>query len=96
MATPFEQAQQAVAEGRLTPPVVSTHEGQVDYFGYQLAVHVGFLTLLTKGIHNRQVKLKDLRAYYGLKGRTHETALVELKVIQADYRTKFEASRAQA
>jgi hypothetical protein len=93
MATPFEQAQQAVAEGRLISPVVSTLEGKVDYFGYQLAVHVMYLSLMAKGIKNKQVKLKDLREYYGLKGRTAVDALPQLKAIQADYRAKFKASK---
>ena len=68
--TPFEQAVQQAQAGTLQTPTVSTSKGNIDYFKYQLATHKFYLSLMAKGIQNRQVKLKDLKWYYGLKGRT--------------------------
>ena len=68
--TPFEQAVAQVQAGTLQVPTVSMGEGNINYFKYQLAVHKFYLSLMAKGIQNRQVKLKDLKWYYGLKGRT--------------------------
>lgn len=61
--------------GTLKTPTVSTSEGTINYFGYQLAVHKYYLSLMSKGIQNRQVKLRDLKNYYGLKGRTASDCL---------------------
>ena len=68
--TPFEQALQQAQAGTLQTPTVSTSNGNINYFKYQLATHKFYLSLMAKGIQNRQVKLKDLKWYYGLKGRT--------------------------
>jgi len=68
--TPFQQALIQASEGKLQTPTVSTSTGNINYFGYQLAVHKYYLSLMAKGIQNRQVKLTDLKKYYGLKGRT--------------------------
>ena len=73
--TPFEKAIQQVKEGTLQTPTVSTGEGTIDYFNYQLAIHKYYLSLMSKGIQNRQVKLKDLKQYYGLKGKTASDCL---------------------
>ena len=68
--TPFQQALIAASKGKLQTPIVSTSEGNINYFGYQLAVHKFNLSLMAKGIQSRGVKLGDLKRYYGLKGRT--------------------------
>lgn len=68
--TPFQQAVEQVKAGTLQAPTVSTSNGNVPYFSYQLAVHKYYLSLMSKGIQNRQVKLRDLKQYYGLKGKT--------------------------
>ena len=68
--TPFETAIQQAKAGELRTPTVSTSNGNIDYFGYQLAVHKFNLSLMAKGIGSRGIKLKDLKQYYGLKGRT--------------------------
>jgi hypothetical protein len=68
--TPFEQAVAQAQAGTLKSPEVSMGAGKINYFQYQLAVHKYYLSLMSKGIQNRQVKLKDLKQYYGLKGKT--------------------------
>ena len=68
--TPFEQAVLKVQEGTLQVPTVGVGNGTINYFNYQLATHKFYLSLMAKGITNRQVKLRDLKQYYGLKGRT--------------------------
>jgi hypothetical protein len=77
--TPFEQAVLQAAEGKLQTPSVSTSSGQINYFQYQLAVHKFYLSLMARGIQNRQVKLKELKHYYGLKGRTASDCLPQLE-----------------
>jgi hypothetical protein len=68
--TPFQQAVAQVKAGTLQAPTVSTADGTINYFKYQLAVHKYNLSLMSKGIMSRNIKLKDLKWYYGLKGRT--------------------------
>lgn len=84
--TQFEQVQQQVKDGTLITPSVSTANGNVDYFGYQLAVHKYNLSLMAKGIQSRGIKLKDLKAYYGLKGRTAEDCLPQFLRIFDEYK----------
>jgi hypothetical protein len=68
--TPFEQAVQQAQAGTLQTPEVFMGTGKINYFQYQLAVHKFNLSLMAKGIGCRGVKLKDLKQYYGLKGKT--------------------------
>ncbi len=83
--TPFQQAVLAASEGKLKTPSVSMSEGNVDYFSYQLAVHKFNLSLMTKGIMSRGVKLGDLKKYYGLKGKTAKDCLPQFLKLMDDY-----------
>jgi hypothetical protein len=85
--TPFEQAQQNVKDGTLRIPLVSTANGNIDYFGYQLTVHKYNLSIMSKGMTCRGVKLKDLKAYYGLKGRTAADCLPQFLRIFDEYKS---------
>jgi len=85
--TPFETAILQAVEGTLQTPTVSTGDGQVDYFGYQLAVHKYNLRIMAAGMLCRGVKLKDLKHYYGLKGRTAKDCLVQFETIVNNYKT---------
>ena len=73
--TPFQQAVLDTQAGILKTPTVSTSKGDISYFNYQLAVHKFNLSLMAKGIMSRGIKLKDLKWYYGLKGRTASDCL---------------------
>ena len=86
--TPFQQAVLAASEGKLKTPSVSTSGGNINYFGYQLAVHKFNLSLMAKGIQNRQVKLRDLKQYYGLKGRTAADCLPQFLELMEQYSSK--------
>ena len=87
--TPFETAVLQVAAGTLQAPTVSTGDGQVDYFGYQLAVHKYNLRIMAEGMLCRGVKLKDLKHYYGLKGKTAKDCLVQFETIVNNYKASI-------
>jgi hypothetical protein len=86
--TQFEQAVLAVESGKLNTPTVSTSEGEVHYFDYQLAVHHFNLKLMAKGMQCRGIKLKYLKAYYGLKGRTAGDCLPQYEDLMNRYRIR--------
>ena len=86
--TQFEKAVLAVEGGKLSTPTVSTSEGDVDYFNYQLAVHHYNLKLMAKGLHFRGIKLKDLKAYYGLTGKSAADCLEQYEAIIEKYKTR--------
>lgn len=80
--TKFEQLVQQVNDGTLKAPSVSYQGRDVNYFAYQMIVHHFYLKLMAKGIGNRQVKLKDLKEYYGLKGKTASDVLVQFEALK--------------
>ena len=84
--TNFEKALQQVNEGKLQTPSVSIGDKQIDYFGYQLATHHYNLKLMSKGMQFKGIKLKDLKDYYGLKGRTASDCLPQFEKIMTDYK----------
>ena len=84
--TKFEQAQEDVKNGKLKTPSVSSGAKNIDYFGYQLSVHKMNLSLMTKGLQSRGIKLKDLKDYYGLKGRTAKDCLPQFLEIFDKYK----------
>ena len=86
--TPFQQAVQQAQAGTLQTPEVFMGEGRIDYFQYQLAVHKFYLSMMAKGIQNRQVKLRDLKQYYGLKGRTAADCLPQFLQLMEQYSSK--------
>ena len=90
--TPFQQAVLAISEGKLKTPSVSTSEGNINYFGYQLAVHKYYLSLMAKGIGSRGIKLGDLKKYYGLKGRTAADCLPQFIQIMDEYTKALKAA----
>jgi hypothetical protein len=88
--TQFEQAQQQVREGKLQTPSVSNGGKQIDYFGYQLAVHRFNLKIMASGMTCRGVKFSDLKRYYGLKGRSASDCLPQFEKILADYKAELD------
>ena len=87
--TQFEIAQEQVKNGNLQTPNVSTANGNVDYFGYQLAVHKFNLSIMAKGMTCRGIKFSDIKRYYGLKGRTAKDCLPQFEQIMADYQANL-------
>jgi hypothetical protein len=86
MKTPFEIAQEQVKNGELNTPSVSTKDGNIDYFGYQLAVHKYNLGLMAKGINFRGITFTQIKKYYGLKGRSAKDCLEQFIQIVEDYK----------
>lgn len=83
--TQFEEAKRKVLSGELTAPKVSVGTKNVPYFRYQLAVHKFNLSIMSSGMTCRGIKLKDLKNYYGLKGKTAKDCLPQFLQIMADY-----------
>lgn len=83
--TPFQQAQQDVRDGKLKAPNVDYEGKPVPYFRYQLAVHKHHLSIMAAGMTFKNVKLKDLKQYYGLKGRTAKDCLPQFIKIMEEY-----------
>ena len=77
--TPFQQAVMQVQEGTLKAPSVNYGAKEINYFAYQISVHHYYLKLMAVGIGNKQVKLKDLKNYYGLKGKTAKDVLTDFE-----------------
>jgi len=88
--TPFETAIQQAKAGELKTPTVSTSNGNIDYFGYQLAVHKFNLSLMAKGMQCRGIKLRDLKQYYGLKGRTASDCLPQFLMMIEGYKMMYQ------
>ena len=83
--TQFEQAVKAANEGTLKTPIVNSGGKMVDYFWYQLSVHHHALKVLSIGLKMKGVKLKDLKSYYGLKGRTASDCLEQFAEVMEKY-----------
>lgn len=80
--TNFERSIQQVNEGTLKAPSVNYQGREINYFAYQLISHHFYLKLMAKGIGNRQIKLKDIKEYYGLKGRTASDVLIKFEALK--------------
>ena len=91
--TLFEKAVFDAKNGDVTTPIVSQGDRNIDFFGYQLAVCKGQLQLMSIGMKFRNVKLKNIKAYYGLKGKTAKDCLPELEVIAYNYLTNLRKER---
>jgi hypothetical protein len=83
--TPFEEAVKEAKAGNLRVPKVSNGTKDIPYFQYQLAVHKFNLSLMSKGISCRGIKLKDLKAYYGLSARSAKDCLTQFNLIKEKY-----------
>ena len=86
--TPFQQAVLQVEGNQLQAPEVTWGGKKVNYFNYQLAVHHFNLKIMSRGMKCRGIKLKDMKAYYGLKGRTAADCLPQFEAVMNAYREK--------
>jgi hypothetical protein len=68
--TPFEQAHQDWMEGKIQLPRVYHGDSELNPFLYQIAVHKYYLKLMSVGIGTKQVKLSDIKKFYGIKGKS--------------------------
>lgn len=90
--TQFEQAKKQVQEGTLKAPSVSMGNRQIPYFRFQLNTHKFNLKIMSSGMKFRGVKLKDIKAYYGLTGKSAKDCLPQLEKIIADYEAEMVTS----
>ena len=90
--TKFEMAVTQAEMGKLELPSVTNGSNPIDYFWYQLSVHHFNLKLMAKGLKFRGVKLKDMKDYYGLKGRTAADCLLQFEQIIERYKVQSEVN----
>ena len=76
--TPFQQAILDYSDGKLKLPTVGTEAGDINYFGYQLAVHKYNLSLMAAGMQCRGITFTQIKKYYGFKGRTAKDCLPQM------------------
>jgi len=86
METPFEIAQKQVRAKTLQTPSVSVGTKPVDYFSYQLAVHKFNLKIMAGGMTCRGIKFKQIKEYYGLKGRSAKDCIEQFETIIQEYK----------
>jgi hypothetical protein len=84
--TPFELTVLRAEAGEIKVPVVfGANNSILGYFQYQLATHHFNLKLMARGLKFRGIKLKDLKNYYGLKGRSAVDCLKEFEAIKEKF-----------
>lgn len=83
--THFEKAVTEYKAGKLQAPNVSYDGKQIDPFKFQLANHRFAFRMLMAGLRVN-VKLRDLKEYYGLKGRTAKDCFTQFETIYLNYR----------
>jgi len=83
--TPFQQALLDHSDGKLQVPTVSTAAGDINYFGYQLAVHKYNLSIMAARMQCRGITFTQIKKYYGLKGRTAKDCLGQMDQLISAY-----------
>ena len=84
--TPFQQALLDHSDGKLQVPTVGTTSGDINYFGYQLAVHKYNLSIMAAGMQCRGITFSQIKKYYGLKGRTAKDCLGQMDQLISNYK----------
>jgi hypothetical protein len=80
--TQFEKAIAQAKEGSLKTPSVSYGDREVDYFAYQVATHYFNLKVMARGMKFRGITFKQIKDYYGLKGRSAADCLPQMEEIR--------------
>ena len=80
--TQFEIALAQVKEGNLQTPSVSVGSKEIDYFAYQVATHYFNLKVMASGLKFRGITFKQIKDYYGLKGRSAADCLPQMEAIR--------------
>lgn len=81
----FKQLREQRNEGTYKPPVVSMGSQEIDFFIYQFTVIIGQLKLISKGLSIPGVRLKDIKAYYEIKGRTASDLIPKVEELKRTY-----------
>ena len=75
--TEFQQAVASAKQGNLQTPKVMVGDKEVDYFGYQLNVHIFNMKILAKGMLFKGITAKQIKDYYGLKSKRNADGLFQ-------------------
>lgn len=86
--TDFEKAQKQVEAKTLQTPHVSIGLKPVDYFSYQLAVHMFNLKIMGSGMTCKGITFTQIKKYYGLTGKSAKDCVPQLQQIFDDYKIK--------
>jgi hypothetical protein len=84
--SPFIQALNQHRAGKLQTPSVSMGKKEVDYFSYQMAVHKHNLSILSIGLKIRNVKISDIKKYYGFSGKGAKEILPQMEKLIKEYK----------
>lgn len=76
----YEEVKKGIEEGTVKAPKVMYGNGEIEFTKYQLSVHKFNLGIMASGMTCRGVKLKDLKAYYGLKGKSAKDCYSEFRL----------------
>ena len=87
--TQFQESMLAVEEGQQQVPTVIFEGKEIPFHGYQLASHVYALKIMAAGMKMRGVTFRQIKKYYGLKGRTAKDCLPQFEEIMAKYEAEF-------
>ena len=86
--TKFEELKSQVLAGTVNVPSVSSNGGNISFLGYQLSVHVYNLGLMGLGMTFSGITFKEIKDYYGLKGRSAKDCLPQLKAIHEEFKAE--------
>jgi hypothetical protein len=84
--TQFESAVSQARSGQLQTPKVFDGNQEVDYFGYQINIHIFQMKMFAFGFEVRGVTPKQIKDYYGLTARKNKDALAQLEKIRDKYK----------
>lgn len=83
----FRETIVAIKDGSMKAPAVYYGGKQIDAIMYQLLVHRLALRVMANGMQYRGVKLKDIKEYYELKGRSAKDVLEHFENLFNNYQT---------
>lgn len=86
--TPFEQALAQVEAKALLTPHVSVEGKPVDYFSYQLNVHLFNLKIMASGMKVRNITFTQIKNYYGLQGKSAKDCVPLMQQVILNYQTR--------
>ena len=84
----FNQLKSQVEAGTAKVPTVSVNGGEISFLAYQLSVHVYALGMMSLGMKYPGVTFKEIKEYYGLKGRSAKDCIDQLKTIRDNFRAE--------
>jgi len=84
--TPFDNDVISEIKGLQKFPSVTVGDKKIYHWQYNMSVCKFNLGLMAKGMQVRGTKLKDFKAYYGLKGKSAKDCFTELLLLFEYYK----------